>query len=183
LHKSGCLDDSNSGGYIESVTIGSQANIRLLETIRTDKCVNLSGLNAVGLLDGGTNFRLIGANVDDENNGVVVLNHLHCTFSGQRVLDDLMVIELRLPVQGLARVHRLATKLKRVRAGKGNASSNLEGTTRTNQAMEAVRNSIFEGRYINTREHSLFAGPAPSFAPPPLSIAKRKSVACLQMPA
>lgn len=49
---------------------------------------NLLHVDVVQLLDGGLDLRLVGADVDDEDEGVGVLNLLHRGFSGKRMLDD-----------------------------------------------------------------------------------------------
>jgi hypothetical protein len=123
------LDDSNSRRDVEGVVVSGQTNVSFLQTIWTDECINLGGLDSVRLLHSGTNLGLVGADVNNEYNRVVVLDHFHGAFSGQRIFDDLVIIELRLPRKGSARVSGLPTELQGVRAGEGNTSADLQETT------------------------------------------------------
>jgi len=87
------LDDSNLVGDIESVIVRRKANVRLFLTIRPDEGVDLGDLDVVQLLDSHLDLRLVGALVDDEDEGVVVLDLLHSRLGRQRVLDDLELIQ------------------------------------------------------------------------------------------
>lgn len=59
-----------------------------------DKSVDLDGVNVVQLLQSLLDLALVGLDVDDEDEGVVLLNLLHGALGVQRVEDDLGGIEL-----------------------------------------------------------------------------------------
>lgn len=108
-----CLDDANFRCDIKGVVIVGEADVCLLLAIRADESVDFSSLDIVHLCNGGLNFRLVSADVDDEDDGVVVFDHLHGALGGKRVFDDLMIIELWLLGQGFPWVLRIAVELER----------------------------------------------------------------------
>jgi hypothetical protein len=57
-----------------------------------DEGVDLADFNVVQLLDGRLDLVLVSPHATDEDKGVVVLDLLHCRFSGQGVLDDVVSI-------------------------------------------------------------------------------------------
>ena len=59
-----------------------------------DECVDLLGLNVIHLLHRTLDLLLVGADVDYENKGIVVLNFFHSRFRGQGILEYLVLIEL-----------------------------------------------------------------------------------------
>jgi hypothetical protein len=62
---------------------------------------------------------LVGLDINNENQGVVLLNLLHGALSVERVLDDLVLIETRLVRDGLAWVFWLAGELESLGAVEG----------------------------------------------------------------
>lgn len=62
---------------------------------------------------------LVGLGVNDENQGVVLLDLLHGTLSVERVDDDLVLIETRLVGNRLSEVFGLAGELKGLRSVEG----------------------------------------------------------------
>lgn len=69
-----------------------------------DQCVDLDGVNVVQLLESLLDLALVGLDVDDENQRVVLLDLLHRTLRVQRVQDDLVCVETRLVRDRLAGV-------------------------------------------------------------------------------
>ena len=67
-----------------------------------DKGVDLDGVNVVKLLKSLLDLALVGLDVDDEDEGVVLLNLLHGALSVERVDDDLVLIKLWLGSESLA---------------------------------------------------------------------------------
>lgn len=92
------------GGNVESIDIGGQPRESLLGAIGTDEGVNLDGVNIVHLLEGSGDLALVGLGVDDEDEGVVLLNLLHGGLSVERVDEDLAGIETGLAGDGAAGV-------------------------------------------------------------------------------
>ena len=74
-----------------------------------DEGVDLGDVDIVQLLDGGLDLVLVGLDVADEDEGVVVLDLLHGALGGQGVLDDVVSVRVaplgpRLPgVLGVTR--------------------------------------------------------------------------------
>lgn len=58
-----------------------------------DEGVDLDGIDVVELLQGVLDLSLVGQSVDDEDEGVVLLDLLHGALSVERVDDDLVGIE------------------------------------------------------------------------------------------
>lgn len=77
----------------------------MLSTLREhipDQGVDLDGVNVVELLEGQLDLGLVGLDVDDEDEGVVLLHLLHGALGVERVDDDLVLIETGQVVDGLA---------------------------------------------------------------------------------
>lgn len=69
-----------------------------------DEGVDLDGVDVVELLQSLLDLGLVGLDVDDEDEGVVLLNLLHGALRVERVQDDLVLIEARLVRDRLAGV-------------------------------------------------------------------------------
>ena len=93
IHKQSTLDDTDPVGNIEGIEILGKADVGLLESAGGDEGVDLVALDAVEVLDGGLDLSLVGLDVDDEDEGVGVLDELHGGFGRQRVLDDGELVE------------------------------------------------------------------------------------------
>lgn len=66
--------------------------------------VDLDGVDVIQLLEGKLDLGLVGLDIHDENESVVLLHLLHGTLSVERVDDDLVLIKTRLVGDRLARV-------------------------------------------------------------------------------
>jgi hypothetical protein len=92
---------------------------------------------------------LVGLDIDDENEGVVLLDLLHRTLGVERVDDDFVLIET-----GLVR-NRLAWKFGR--AGELEGLGSVEGGRKTDLAdlvgvnLNSVRNAIYWESWNNLR--------------------------------
>jgi len=86
--KRNCLYDSDFVGDIEGVVIGSQPDVGLLHAIGANQRVDFADVDLVQLLDRLANLRLVGLQIDDENQSVVVFNLLHGRFCRQGIPDD-----------------------------------------------------------------------------------------------
>lgn len=87
-NKSSRLDEADLVGNLKSVEVGSQSNVSLLPTVRSDKGVDLGSLDVVELLNSILDVPLVGLDVNDEDQSVVLLNLLHSRLSVERVLDS-----------------------------------------------------------------------------------------------
>ena len=102
-----CLDDANLVGDVEGVVGRGQTDVRLLEAVGANQRVHLRRLDLIQLADGLLDLGLVGARVDDEREGVVLLNLLHGHVGVQRVLDDTERVPLVLDRLGVvARLDR-----------------------------------------------------------------------------
>ena len=70
---------------------------------------HLGDVDIVQLLDGGLDLVLVGLDVADEDEGVVVLDLLHGGLGGQGVLDDVVGI-LRLKGEGRMKDGKISWK-------------------------------------------------------------------------
>ncbi len=75
-----------------------------------DKGVDLQGLDVVDALHGILDLALVGTLVNEEDEGVVVLNLLHGRLGGQGALDDSVLVHLGKGLHRLALVLGLAAQ-------------------------------------------------------------------------
>ena len=95
-----------------------------------DKGVELDGLDIVKSLESGLDLPLVGLDVDNEDKGVVLLDHLHGALGVERVDDDLGGIEARLTRDAPAGVGRGARELEGLREVEGRAGADLADLVR-----------------------------------------------------
>ena len=69
-----------------------------------DECVDLDSVNVKQLLERLLNLSLVGLDVDDEDESVVLLNLLHGALSVEWVDDNLVLVQAGLVRDRLARV-------------------------------------------------------------------------------
>lgn len=69
-----------------------------------DQGVDLDGVDVVELLEGKLDLGLVGLDIDDEDESVVLLHLLHGALGVERVDDDLVLIKTGQVRDGLARV-------------------------------------------------------------------------------
>ena len=81
-----------------------------------DERVDLSGLDLVHATHSLFDVALVGAAVNDEDQGVVVLDLLHGRLSSERVLEDGVLVELVDTGDGAARVLGVAQQTERLGA-------------------------------------------------------------------
>lgn len=87
-----------------------------------DEGVDLDGVNVVELLEGKLDLGLVGLDIDDEDQGVLLLNLLQGTLGIERVDDDLVLVEAGSMGDRLARVLGGARELEglgEVEGGRG----------------------------------------------------------------
>jgi len=111
-----CLDDADLGGDVESVTVLAETDVSLLCAIRTDEGVDLHGLHLVHLLNSGSDGVLVGTDIHDENEGVVILNLLHGALGCERIAKNGKLIELVHARSRSARIKRRLWLLISLRA-------------------------------------------------------------------
>lgn len=71
------LDHTNPVGNIKGIEVLAEANVALLQPPGGDEGVDLVALNLVEVLHCLLDLALVGLDVDDEDEGVAVLNELH----------------------------------------------------------------------------------------------------------
>lgn len=109
-----------------------------------DEGVDLDGVNVVELLEGKLDLGLVGLNIDDEDQGVLLLNLLQGTLGVERVDDDLVLVEAGSMGDRLARVLGGARELEglgEVEGGRGADLGLLLGVDLGAEAMSARRPS------------------------------------------
>ena len=77
-----------------------------------NECVDFSHVNVVELLYGLLDLRLVGSQVDNKHQRVVVLNLLHRTLCRQRVLDDSVLVQFGTTGDTLAGIFRPSPTLE-----------------------------------------------------------------------
>ena len=97
-----------------------------------DKGVDLDGVNIVELLKSLLDLALVGLDVDNEDEGVVLLDLLHRALGVERVDDDLVLIQAGLVRNALARVLGRAREDQGLRAVEGRRETDLAGLVGVN---------------------------------------------------
>lgn len=92
-----------------------------------DECVDFDGVNVVESLEGTLDLSLVGLDVDNENEGVVLFHLLHRALSVERVHNDLVLIKARKVRNRLAGVLGRAGKLQSLRTVEAVAQADLAG--------------------------------------------------------
>lgn len=90
-----------------------------------DQSVDLGAVNVVKLLQGTLDLGLVGLDVADEDQSVVLLDLLHGGLGVERVDDDLVLIEAGLGGDGLAQVLGRAAQDQGLGAVEGSRESDL----------------------------------------------------------
>jgi hypothetical protein len=90
-----------------------------------DEGVDLDGIDVVELLQRLLDLSLVGLDIDDEDEGVVLLNLLHGALGVERVNDDLVLIETRLRRNGLSEILWVAGELEGLRLVEGRRGADL----------------------------------------------------------
>lgn len=114
-------------GNVKGIRVGGEADVGLLKSVGPDEGVHLGHLDVVQLLHGVANVMLVGAEVSNENEGVVVLNLLHGSLSGQGVLDDGELVKLGPVGHGLPGVLGLTGEFEGLGAVEGDGGADLPG--------------------------------------------------------
>lgn len=78
---------------IQRVHVGRQSRIRLLAPIRPNQSVHLNRINVVHFLQRILDLPLVGLDVDDEDERVVLFDLLHCGFGVEGVEEDVGGVE------------------------------------------------------------------------------------------
>mmetsp|Transcript_8610 Transcript_8610/g.24933 ORF Transcript_8610/g.24933 Transcript_8610/m.24933 type:complete len:255 (+) Transcript_8610:498-1262(+) len=94
-------------GDVKSVEVVGEAHVGLLEAIRADERVHLGALDVVHLPHGVLDLALVGLDVHNEDEGVVVLNLLHGRLRRERVLHDAELVHLGEKGAGIALLLRV----------------------------------------------------------------------------
>jgi hypothetical protein len=146
------LDDGQlGGGDVKSIDVRGQAGESLLGAVGAvvemlarlfffarlrcdewdrnipDQSVDLDGVNIVQLLNSGLDLALVGLDVDNEDQGVVLLDLLHGALSVERVQNDLLGVELGLTGDGDTGVLGRPRELQGLGAVEGGRGANLAG--------------------------------------------------------
>lgn len=90
-----------------------------------DQGVDLDGVDVIELLKSLLDLGLVGLDIDDEDEGVLLLDLLQGTLGVERVDDDLVLIETGLVRNRLARVLGSPRQLKSLGAVEGGRVSDL----------------------------------------------------------
>jgi hypothetical protein len=108
-----------------------------------DEGVDLDGVNVVELLQGLLDLSLVGQSVDDEDQGVVLLDLLHGALGVERVDDDLVGIEMGLRGHRLARVLGLTRELEGLGLVEGRRETDLADLVGVDLGSELAMLAVF----------------------------------------
>ncbi len=98
------LDKANLVGNIHSLNIAGQTNIRLLGTIRADQGVYAGSINIIQSLNGILDVLLVGTDINNKHQRVVLFDFTHGAFSGQWEFDDAEFVHTRIFWDGFPRI-------------------------------------------------------------------------------
>lgn len=122
--------------------IRAQADISLLDTIWADEGVDANDINLIHLLNGGSDLTLVGLEINDKGEGVVLLDLLHGGLSAEWVLEDGILIELVAAWECLALELRVALKAESLRAEEVNRGTCLNLTLLLDTLLEGLGSSL-----------------------------------------
>ena len=108
------LDDTDPVCHIQGIIVFAESHVALLQATGCDESVDLLAFNVVQLSHSILDLSLVGLDIDDEDQGVAILNQLHGGLGGQWVLDDGMLVGLALSWCALGSVLGLPGVLKRL---------------------------------------------------------------------
>lgn len=145
------------GGNVQGVNIGSKPGKGLLGAVRPettsvlgtkaplaagnqpDEGVDLDAVNVVQLLERILDVPLVGLDVNDEDERVVLLNLLHGALGVERVNDDLAGVEARDVRHALAGVLWRARQVQRLGLVEGRRETDLAHFVRVDLCRETGR--------------------------------------------
>ena len=97
------LDKGQLGGSeVGGTDVGGELAVGLLLAVRSDQGVDLDNVDLVELLEGLLDLGLVRLDIDNENEGVVLLELLHGRLGVQGVHNDLVLVEAGLMGDRLA---------------------------------------------------------------------------------
>ena len=83
-----CSHNSDLAGSVQGVILSGDHNVGLLETVRSNECVDSGDLDSVELVAGFLDHWFVSSSVNDEHQCIVVFNGLDGALSAEWVLDD-----------------------------------------------------------------------------------------------
>lgn len=121
--------------FKDNSTTRLRINMQKLDKLLPNQCVNFLGLNVIHLLYCIFYLFLISTDVNNENQGIVVLNLLHCRLCSKRILENLVMIQFVSWRSTDARILRVPVLLQCSGPMEGNFGADLlslllEGCTR-----------------------------------------------------
>jgi hypothetical protein len=123
--KASALDESNLVGNIKSISVSGQTDISLLLTVGSDESVDLGSVNIIKLLDGILDLSLVGLDINEEDEGVIILELLHGSLSVKGLTNDAVLVHARSVGDGLAAVLGSTSKLESLGQVEGGGSADL----------------------------------------------------------
>jgi hypothetical protein len=113
------------GGNVESIDVRGKAGIGLLGSVGADEGVDLDGVDVIKLLESELDLGLVGLDIDNEDEGVVLLNLLHGRLGVERVDNDLVLIKTGRMRNRLAGVLGSTRQLEGLGPVEGSRGANL----------------------------------------------------------
>ena len=117
--------DSDFVGNLEGVVLLGEHNVGLLVAVGADEGVHLAHLDAVHVLDGSADHGLRGSLVNEEHEGVVVLNGLDSGLRGEGVVDHGVLVHKGLLLDGVLDGDGLADGRQSLGKSEGGVSPDL----------------------------------------------------------
>lgn len=121
------LDETDLVGNIQSVDIGSKADIGFFVTIGSDQSVNLLDTDTITSLDSFGNLSLVGFDITDEYQCIVCFNLFHGRFGIKRELNNAVWGQAGSGGNGFAGIFAVTGKTKSLWAAESSAGANFAG--------------------------------------------------------
>lgn len=83
-----CLDDTNLVSNIQGIVILGELNVGLFKSVGSNKSVDLGGVDIVQSLNSLLDLVFVGAEVNDEDESVVIFDVLHGAFRSKGILHN-----------------------------------------------------------------------------------------------
>lgn len=139
-----CLDETNLGSNIQSLDIAGQSDIGLLGTIGTNEGVDLGGINIVHPLDSILNMTLIGLQIHNKHQSVILLHLAHGGLGGQWKLENRELVQARQMGNGLAWVLGSTVENESTWTTESGAGADLKGDI----GMSALKSGLLSGKCL-----------------------------------
>ncbi len=90
------LDHSHAIGHIQRIIVLAQSHVALFQSPRCNQRIHFFTFNLIQFFHRRLDLSFIGFNVNNKNERIGIFNQFHGTFGRQWILDNAMLIQMRL---------------------------------------------------------------------------------------